>query len=87
MQKTLGGIVSSQASKKLSEVHAGAKVRIRKVASRPEVSARLRELGLCENNVIRCVSRGNDTMICEVYDTRIGMNMGLAHGIDVSEET
>jgi Fe2+ transport system protein FeoA len=78
--------VSGSASKKLSEVNAGMKVRIRKVASRPEVSARLRELGLCENNVIRCVSRGNDSMICEVYDTRIGMNIGLAHGIDVSEE-
>jgi Fe2+ transport system protein FeoA len=86
MQKALGGTVSGHSFMKLSDVHPGSKVRIRRVSSRPEVSARLRELGLCENMVIRCVSRGHETMICEVYDTRIGMNMGLAHGIDVSEE-
>jgi Fe2+ transport system protein FeoA len=71
---------------KLSDVQAGRRVRIRRVSSRPEVSARLREIGFCENTVIRCVSKGHGTMICEVYETRIGLNTGLAQGIDVTEE-
>jgi Fe2+ transport system protein FeoA len=62
----------------------GALVRIRHLASRPEISARLRELGFCENAVIRCITRGYGNVICEVYDTRVGLDSGLARRIHVS---
>jgi Fe2+ transport system protein FeoA len=62
----------------------GTRVRIRHLTSRPEISARLRELGFCENAVIRCITRGYGNVICEVYDTRVGLDSGLARRIHVS---
>jgi Fe2+ transport system protein FeoA len=71
-------------SMKLSDVPNGSQVRIHHLSSRPEVSARLRAMGFCENAVIRCITKGYGNIICEVYDTRIGLNSSLAQGIHVS---
>ena len=68
----------------LSDAPICARLRIRRLTSRPEVSTRLRELGFCENAIIRCVMRGYGNIICEVYDTRVGLNSSLASGIHVS---
>ena len=62
----------------------GTRVRIRHLTSRPEISTRLRELGFCENAVVRCITRGFGNVICEVYDTRVGLDSGLARRIHVS---
>jgi len=69
----------------LLDVPIGTRVRIRQLSSRPEISARLRELGFCENAVVRCVTKGYGNIICEVYNTRIGLNAGLARGILVAK--
>ncbi|HTY58129.1 MAG TPA: FeoA family protein [Bacteroidota bacterium] len=62
----------------------GSRVRIRHLTSRPEISARLRELGFCENAIVRCVTKGYGNIICEVYNTRVGLDSGLARRIHVS---
>jgi len=68
----------------LNDVPIGASARIRHLTPRPEISTRLREMGLCENAVVRCITRGHGNIICEVYSTRVGLNNGLARGILVS---
>jgi Fe2+ transport system protein FeoA len=68
----------------LSDVPVGTRVRIRHLSSRPEVSRRLRELGFCENVVVRCITRGYGNIICEIHDARVGLNSRLAGGILVS---
>jgi Fe2+ transport system protein FeoA len=62
----------------------GTRVRIRHLTSRPEISTRLRELGFCENAVVRCLTKGYGNIICVVYNTRVGLDSGLARGIHVS---
>lgn len=62
----------------------GTCVRIRHLTSRPEISTRLRELGFCENAVVRCITRGYGNVICEVYNTRVGLDSGLARRIHVT---
>jgi len=68
----------------LIDVPVGTRVRIRHLSSRPEVSTRLRELGLCENATVRCVMKGFGNIICDVYHTRVGLDIGLARRIHVS---
>ena len=69
----------------LAETPAGSAVRIRSLRHpRLEIAARLRELGLCENAVVRCLIRGNGNMICEVRNTRIGLDNRLASSILVT---
>ena len=68
----------------LLEVPAGARVRIHQVKARPEVSLRLRELGLCEEAVISCVSKSRGNVICGIRNTRIGLDHRLARSIHVS---
>jgi ferrous iron transport protein A len=69
---------------RLSDVPVGTRVRIRHLTSPPVVSQRLREMGFCENAVVRCVTKGYGNIICEVYDTRVGLNHGLAGEIVVT---
>lgn len=76
--------MTPRASMTLSDAPIGARVRIRRLSSRPEISTRLRELGFCENAVVRCIMRGYGNIICEVYDTRVGLNSSLASGIHVA---
>ena len=72
------------ASMTLSDVPAGMRVRIHHLSSRPDISRRLRELGFCENAIVRCILKGYGNIICEVYDTRVGLNTNLARGIHVA---
>ncbi len=57
---------------------------VRQLTSNPEVCVRLRELGFCENALIRCLSRNDVCLICEVCNTRIGLNSAIAGKILVS---
>ncbi|HTP80359.1 MAG TPA: FeoA family protein [Bacteroidota bacterium] len=68
----------------LMNVESGLKVRIAQLRSRPETCRRLREMGFCENAVIRCVMNGDGGVICEVCDARVGLNAELARDIVVS---
>lgn len=69
----------------LSEAPIGKMLHIHQLASSPEVCLRLREIGFCENAVVRCVSRLGTGLICEVCNTKIGLNSTIAADILVSQ--
>jgi Fe2+ transport system protein FeoA len=64
----------------LSDVRAGVSVRIKQVSASPEVTNRLREMGFCEEQKIRLISRQSN-LICQVCHARIGLNPKLAEKI------
>jgi Fe2+ transport system protein FeoA len=68
----------------LSEAPIGTRVRIRHLNTAPEVSRRLREVGLSEQAIVSCVHRGHGNIICAVQNTRIGIDHRLAGKIFVS---
>ncbi|MEW5799441.1 MAG: FeoA family protein [Bacteroidota bacterium] len=68
----------------LAEIPAGTSVTVSRLESHPETCQRLRELGFCENATIRCVTNGSSQLICEVCNTRIGLNYTTANSIIVS---
>jgi ferrous iron transport protein A len=61
----------------LSEVRAGDSVRIKQLSASPEVSSRLREMGFCEEQRIKLLSR-NPSLICQVCNARLGLSSQLA---------
>jgi Fe2+ transport system protein FeoA len=69
---------------KLSDVPDGSTVRIHLLSSRPELSLRLRELGFCENQQLRLISSWRGKIICEILNTRIGIDGPLASEIMVT---
>ncbi len=64
----------------LSRVQAGVVVRIKGLSAAPEVSHRLRELGLCEEQRIKLVAR-QSTYICQVCNARLAISGKLADAI------
>jgi len=61
----------------LNLVKAGVEVRIRQLCAAPQVQNRLREIGLCEDRIIRLLtSRSN--LICQVCDARLAISEQLA---------
>ena len=69
---------------RLSDAPLGKSVRISRLRSRPEVSVRLREMGFCEDALVRCVMKSHGNIICEILNTRVAMNGRLAGDILVS---
>lgn len=68
----------------LAHIKSGKTVRIQQLNSQPETCQRLRELGFCENATVRCVTNGSMQLICEVCNTRVGLNHSIASSIIVS---
>ena len=68
----------------LAEAPLGLRMRIRHMKMKPEVGLRLRELGLSEDAVVRCVKRGYGNLICQVLNTRIAIDLELAKRILVT---
>jgi len=66
----------------LSRVQAGTLVCIKQLATSPDVTDRLRELGFCEDQHIRLVSR-QSSFICQVCNARLGISEELADSIFV----
>jgi Fe2+ transport system protein FeoA len=64
----------------LSRVQAGAVVCIKKLSTAPEVTERLRELGFCEEQQIKLLSRESN-LICQVCNARLGISEELADSI------
>ena len=61
----------------LSRIEAGVAVRIKKLCASPEMQNRLRELGFCEEQIIRLLtSRTN--FICQVCNARLAISEQLA---------
>lgn len=61
----------------LSAVGAGVSVKIKQLSASPEVSTRLREMGFCEEQRVRLLSR-NSNLICQVCNARLGISSQLA---------
>ena len=66
----------------LNRVQAGVAVRIRQLCAVPSVQNRLREIGLCEDQVIRLVTSQNN-FICQVCNARLAISEQLARIIMV----
>lgn len=66
----------------LSHVQAGEVVCIQELTGAPEISSRLREMGFCEDQRIRLVSR-HSNYICQVCNARLGISEQLARTIMV----
>ena len=61
----------------LSRVQTGVAVRIKQLCAAPDVQNRLREIGLCEDQVIRLVTSRNN-FICQVCNARLALSEQLA---------
>ena len=66
----------------LSHIKAGAVVCIRQLSTTPDVTNRLRELGFCEDQKIKLVSRQSN-YICQVCNARLAISGKLADSIMV----
>jgi Fe2+ transport system protein FeoA len=66
----------------LSHVRAGMAVRIRELWAPPDVTQRLREIGFCEQQVIRLLVRQSN-LICLVCNARLALSSQLAKMIIV----
>jgi Fe2+ transport system protein FeoA len=64
----------------LSCVKAGQLVCIRELATTPEIQARLREMGLGEQQHVKLVSHKSN-IICQVCNARLGISKKLAESI------
>ena len=64
----------------LSRVNTGVAVRIKQLAAPPEVTHRLREMGFCEEQKIKLLSR-QSSLICQVCNARLGISARLAEKI------
>jgi Fe2+ transport system protein FeoA len=64
----------------LSRVIAGTAVRIKKVRASREVTHRLREMGLCEEQKIKLLSR-QPNLVCLVCNARLAISSQLAEKI------
>jgi Fe2+ transport system protein FeoA len=70
----------------LSRVEAGTIVCIKRLYTAPEVTARLRELGFCEEQNIKLLTRESN-LICQVCNARLGISEKLAESIFVERVT
>jgi Fe2+ transport system protein FeoA len=66
----------------LSRVQAGAIVCIKRLATSPEMTGRLRELGICEEQRIKLLAR-HSGYICQVCNARLAISGKLADSIMV----
>ena len=64
----------------LSCVQAGTVVCIKQLATAPDVTDRLRELGFCEQRQIKLLAR-EANFICQVCNARLGISEELAESI------
>jgi Fe2+ transport system protein FeoA len=61
----------------LSRVQTGIAVRVRQLLAAPEVQSRLRELGFCEDQVIRLITNRTG-FICQVCNSRLALSEQMA---------
>jgi Fe2+ transport system protein FeoA len=66
----------------LSAVGTGVDVRIKQLSAPADVTHRLREMGFCEEQKIKLLSR-QTSLICQVCNARLGISKRLAEKIMV----
>jgi len=64
----------------LNNVKAGTSVRIKELSAAPEMCQRLREIGFCEEQVIRPITT-QENFICQVCNSRLAISSELARMI------
>ena len=64
----------------LNQIQAGATARIKQLVAAPDVTHRLREMGFCEEQEVRLVSR-HANVICQICNARLGISSELAESI------
>ena len=64
----------------LSQGHAGSVVRIRQLTADESLSQRLREMGFCEDRIVRLVNT-QPSVICLVCKARLAISVNLAEQI------
>jgi Fe2+ transport system protein FeoA len=64
----------------LNRARAGASVRIKQLPASTELTARLREIGLGEEQTVKLVSTRN-SVICQVCNSRLAISTQLAEAI------
>jgi len=64
----------------LNRVKAGVAVRIKQLCATPELSERLREIGFCEDRIIRLLT-SHSNIICMVCNARLALSEQLAKTI------
>ncbi len=64
----------------LNRVRAGMAVRIKQLCATPEVTDRLRELGFCEDRIVKLLT-GHSNIICLVCNARLALSAHLAQSI------
>ncbi len=64
----------------LSRVQAGTVVCIKRLSTAPDMTDRLRELGFCEDQKIKLLTR-HSNYICQVCNARLGISQELADSI------
>jgi Fe2+ transport system protein FeoA len=67
----------------LSRVRAGTVVCIKQLSASAEMTDRLREMGFCEEQQIKLISR-DGSLICQVCNSRLGISAELAETILVT---
>ena len=66
----------------LSLVKTGVAVRIKQLCAAPAVASRLREIGFCEDQIIRLLT-SQTNYICQVCNARLAISAKLAQAIMV----
>lgn len=66
----------------LAQASAGSVVRVRELTAPAEIAIRLRELGFCERQRVRLLSK-HTNVICQICNVRLGISRDLASMIVV----
>jgi Fe2+ transport system protein FeoA len=64
----------------LNRVKAGIAVRIKQLCAAPQVADRLREIGFCEDQIVRLLT-SHTNIICMVCNTRLALSSQIAETI------
>ena len=64
----------------LNRVKAGIAVRIKQLCATPQVADRLREIGFCEDQIVRLLT-SHTNIICMVCNTRLALSSQIAETI------
>jgi Fe2+ transport system protein FeoA len=64
----------------LNRVRTGIAVRVRQLCASPELANRLREIGFCEDRIIKLLTSRNN-IICLVCNTRLAISEQIAQAI------
>jgi Fe2+ transport system protein FeoA len=64
----------------LNQVKAGLAVRIKQLCATPELADRLREIGFCEDRIVKLLTSHNN-IICLVCNTRLALSEQVAKAI------